>query len=88
VSKKTEKQFQKALESTRVLEEDVSYYVNREWDQRFYGSDDDDVYVESDDHYECGCCKCCGCDCYPTKKLWLWQVLRMRMRMLLNKKAR
>lgn len=68
MSKKTEKQFQKALEATRVLEEDVSYYVNREWDLNSY-----------DDHYECGCCKCCGCDCYPTKKLSLWQVLRMRM---------
>ena len=82
MSKKTEKQFQKALEATRALEEDVSYYVNREWDQRFYGSD-------YDDHYECGCCKCCGHSdaCYDrmfeaARKQW---PLRIKVRSLLGK---
>lgn len=23
--------------------------------------DEEDYY---DDYYDCGCCRCCGCDCY------------------------
>jgi len=26
-----------------------------------------DVYDPLDDRYECGCCKCCGCDCWDDR---------------------
>lgn len=37
-------------------EEDWGYY--EDWDE------DDDYYEDGyEDTYDCGCCKCCGCDC-------------------------
>ena len=88
-AKEIETSFQKFLREfaeTGVIAPPKVQYVEPNDFDKVAIEDDDVVYVRSDDHYECGCCKCCGCDCYQTKKLSFLQVLRMRMR--LNKEAK
>lgn len=58
MSKQTEKQFGRMVRATQATQEDIDYFVNREYDRPI--PDYDDEYYNYDGYSDCGCCECCG----------------------------